>query len=297
MTKLRDKNLVNLLRKKYSIGWTHAHVQQFLRTDWNITVSKRTLKRWKKQLCNPNWYGPAIPCVSAARRLTSEMSKEICSLRLQTGWGSFALKECLRIDLSESTYKRIIKTCGLSRGSPIEDKRIHWVKWQRLHADSLWQIDSFQLSDGSWITCVIDDCSRYCLGMHHNTRLSTKAVIQLLESIMERYGCPREILTDNGAEHGLTSKLSKFDKWCQSKGIKHIRSRVHKPTTTGKVERFQQTVRREMPFCNHDLELFRYRYNCIRPHMSLHGQVPADVYFSIEQRLKESESKPQTWWE
>ena len=294
---MRSKLLVEALRRKYARGWTHADVQQFLATDYDLVVSRRTVIRWKHCLALSSWQGPRVPCPPSVRKVTAAMSKHICSFRLLTGWGSYALKVLLPHSISESTYKRVIRTAGLSRGSPIENRRIHWVKWQREHPDSLWQIDSFQLPDGSWMTCVIDDCSRYCLGIRHHVTLSTAAVTGLLDDIITRCGAPREILSDNGAEHGNTSKFSQFDQWCATHGIHHIRSRVHKPTTAGKVERFQQTVRHEMPYCNNDPDLFRYRYNHIRPHMSLQGKRPADVYFDLQQRLKTSESKPQTWWE
>jgi len=297
MTKLRDKNLADNLRKKYTLGWSHSDVQFFLKNDYNIEVTKRTIKRWKKNLKNDSWQGPKIPCPPIIRKVNSEMSKRICTLRLKTGWGSYPLKILFPYDISESTYKRLIKTAGLSRGSKIENKRIHWVKWQRNHPDSLWQIDSFQLEDGSWMTCVIDDCSRYCMGIRKHEHLTIAAVTSLLEDIILRHGKPREILTDNGKEHGLTSKSSQFDEWCNKQGITHIRSRIHKPTTAGKVERFQQTVQKELPFCKEDIEMFRYRYNHIRPHMSLHGKRPSEIYFDISQRLKETITKPQTWWE
>ncbi|MCX6748034.1 MAG: integrase core domain-containing protein, partial [Candidatus Pacearchaeota archaeon] len=64
-------------------------------------------------------------------------------------------------------------------------------------------------------------------------------------------------------------------------GIKHIRTAIHSPTTTGKIERFFQTLERELPFCNNDLELFRMRYNHFRSHSSLHGKCPADIYFAF----------------
>lgn len=297
MTKLRRKELVGVLRRKYALGWTHADVLQFLATDLGLAVSRRTVIRWKNGLSDPAWQGPRVPCPPRTSKVTSDMSKSICTFRMLTGWGSYSLKRTFPYDLSESTYKRLIRTAALSRGSPIENIRIHWVKWQREHPDSLWQIDSFQLQDGTWMTCVIDDCSRYCLGIRHHTTLSTAAVTGLLEDIIARYGTPREILSDNGAEHGSTSKSSQFDQWCTKHKITHIRSRVHKPTTAGKIERFQQTVRREMPYCHHDLDLFRYRYNHIRPHMSLLGKRPAEVYFDLQQRLKQVQSKPQTWWE
>lgn len=58
---------------------------------------------------------------------------------------------------------------------------------------------------------------------------------------------------------------SEFDKWCKEKGIKHILSKIHKPTTAGKIERFHGTHKGEIGYCNEDYELFRYRYNHIRP--------------------------------
>ncbi len=65
-------------------------------------------------------------------------------------------------------------------------------------------------------------------------------------------------------------------------GIKHIRSRVHKPTTTGKIEGHHLTFINEIHFCGGDLEMFRYRYNHIRPHRSLFMKTPAEVYFDLQ---------------
>ncbi|HDK42650.1 MAG TPA: hypothetical protein ENG87_04670, partial [Candidatus Pacearchaeota archaeon] len=79
---------------------------------------------------------------------------------------------------------------------------------------------------------------------------------------------------------GLRSKHSKFDRGCRRRGIKHIRTAIHSPTTTGKIERFFQTLARELKFCV-DHHEFRMRYNHFRPHTSLHGKVPAEVYFSL----------------
>ena len=103
-------------------------------------------------------------------------------------------------------------------------------------------------------------------------------------------------MSDNGKEFGGTSKHSEFDNWCKKWGIKHIRSRVHKPTTAGKVERHHQTMQNELPFCNNDLELFRYRYNHIRPHQSLNMKTPAEIYFDLQVRLKESTKKKAQKW-
>lgn len=128
------------------------------------------------------------------------------------------------------------------------------------------------------------------------TTPSTGAVIVLLEGLIGTHGAPPEVLTDNGSEFGGSSRRSTFDRWCRDHRITHIRSGVHKPTTTGKVERFHQTAQAELPFRNQDYDLFRYRYNQIRPHESLHMQTPAAVYFSIQERLRTPSHERQRWW-
>ncbi|MCK5139932.1 MAG: transposase family protein, partial [Thermodesulfovibrionia bacterium] len=212
----------------------------------------------------------------------------IIEFREKTGWGAYTIKNTFKFLYSESTIRRLIKSEGLSRGSKIENKRIHWVKWQRDHPDSLWQMDGSKLSNGNWILPILDDCSRYNIGLREfNSDLTTKEVIGFLEELIIIHGKPREVLTDNGTEFGgIWKNNSEFDKWCKEKGINHIRSRIHKPTTAGKVERFHGTHKGEIGYCKGDYELFRYRYNHIRPHRSLHMKTPAEVYFSIPIRIK-----------
>jgi transposase InsO family protein len=48
----------------------------------------------------------------------------------------------------------------------------------------------------------------------------------------------------------------------------------------------QQTYFREISYCNNDLETWRYRYNCERPHESLRGLTPLMVYFQYRRHKK-----------
>lgn len=295
--KLRNVLLLAELRKFYALGWTHREVRQYLSDHFAVEISRRTLIRWKRQVQNHFWLGPRAPRPPLpVPKVTAAMRQRIVAFRRATGWGRALLKDVLPYSLSDTTYRRIIKTSGLSRGSKIEHKRIHWVKFERDHPDSLWQLDSWQLPDGSWVVDVLDDATRFCLGIRRLTRLTTEALTAYLDLLILHHGPPRELLTDNGAEHGGMSKKSIFDEWCRRHHITHIRSRPHKPTTAGKVERFHQTVQRELPYCNHDFELFRYRYNHIRPHMSLGGRRPAEKYFDVQERLKPPRDKPREYW-
>jgi len=103
-------------------------------------------------------------------------------------------------------------------------------------------------------------------------------VIKLIDDLIKIYGKPREILTDNGSAYGMKSKHSRFDVRCRRRGIKHIRGAIHSPTTQGKVERLFQTFKREFSFCDNDSELWRMRYNHFRPHTSLGGKTPDEIY-------------------
>jgi hypothetical protein len=296
--KLDNLLILKDLRKFYlEFKWSHNDVKNYLDNHYGLNISLRTLKYWKKNLSNYSWTGPKRP-VPPKRdfKATPEEVGRICRLRKKTGWGSLPLKYVFKFDLSESTYKRIIRSKGLSRGSLIENQRIHWVKWQREHPDSLWQLDAYQDDDGNWMLPVIDDCSRYCFGIRKMNGQTTAEVIEYLEQLFKIHGVPRELLSDNGVEYGGTSKNSEFDNWCKQKGIKHIRSRIHKPTTAGKIERHHQTTQKELSFCKNDLELFRYRYNHIRPHQSLNMKTPAEVYFDLQVRLKESTKKKAQKW-
>lgn len=295
--KLRNKSLIGELRKFYVNEWTNGQVRQYLSDHHDLVVSIRTLQRWKRLSSNAAWQGPQCPKPPIPpTKVTPEILSRICALREKTGWGRSILKEVFPFDLSESTYRDIIKERGLSRGSKIENKRIHWVKWQRQHPDSLWQLDATQESDGTWILHIIDDCSRFSPGIARFQTMTTDGVIAYMESLFAIHGKPRELLTDNGSEFGGTSKNSQFDDWCRRQEIIHIRSRVHKPTTCGKVERYHLTMQQEIAYCHNDLELFRYRYNHIRPHSSLGMRTPASVYFDLQQRLKTTKEQPQQKW-
>ncbi len=202
------------------------------------------------------------------------------SLRKKTGWGEDKLADIL--PLGHTSINKILNEARLCAPSSGKGKRIKYIRWQREHPNSLWQIDYTDEQDKeNYTLSIVDDCSRYSLALVTLNRVTTEVIIHVLEELIKKHGKPREILTDNESVFGLRSTHSKFDRWCRKRGIKHIRSAVHSPTTTGKVERLFKTMDAEMKFCNEDLELFRMRYNHFRPHTSLDKKTPANVYFAF----------------
>ena len=51
---------------------------------------------------------------------------------------------------------------------------------------------SDQKIEGKYCFAVIDDCSRYNLGLFALNRVSTKVIIHLLDTLFKTHGKPRE---------------------------------------------------------------------------------------------------------
>lgn len=266
-------------------GFSYARCKEMLYEEYDFKVSIITLKRWWKRFNKGNWNlrDNSTKPYTIHYKFYIEDLVEIIRIRKFYGYSAYQIKAKLEkkgISMSESSIKSIVKHVGLSRGNKMEGTRLKWIRFERDTPNSMWQIDGTKFK-GLWIIPVIDDCSRYCLSImlfKHNT---TQNMIKILEYCIEMHGKPREILTDNGAEF-----RKDFDKWCNKQGIKHIRSGVHKPTTIGKISRLQYTIVSELPYCFNDLEYFRWRYNCDRPHRSLNGLTPNQVYFGFNRHKK-----------
>ena len=205
------------------------------------------------------------------------MEEKVIRIRNKTGWGDKKIENF--VELSHTTINKILRKHKLTSPSKRKKKRIKYIRWQRKHPNSLWQIDhSDQKIEGKWVVSVIDDCSRKSLAFIPVNRVTTEVVIKIIDNLIEIYGKPKQILSDNGSAYGLKSKHSKFDRKLRKRRIEHIRSAVHSPTTCGKVERLFQTFKQEFRFCNNDPELWRMRYNHFRPHTSLKGRTPDEIY-------------------
>ena len=263
-------------------GHTNNQCRKIILAQFGYDVTVRTLQRWKKKLNQSEWdlrdesRKPKI----IHRKITSEIETEVIKLRRETGWGENKISDF--IDISHWSVNRILNQHNLTKPNENRRKRIKYIRWQRKHPNSLWQMDvSDQKIKDKYCLGIIDDCSRYCLGVPDLNIVTTKIITRILDDLIKVHGKPREILTDNGSVFGLRSKHSQFDRWCNRNGIKHIRTAIHSPTTSGKIERFFQTLDNELKFCK-NAEHFRMRYNHIRPHTSLQGKAPADIYFAFD---------------
>jgi transposase InsO family protein len=198
---------------------------------------------------------------------------------------------------SRATINRILVRQGLVQPRPRKRPRDSYVRWQRPGPMQLWQIDivggvmlvdaaSGVLREAKVVTGV-DDHSRFCVIASVVERATGRAVCLALAAALVRFGVPEEILTDNGKQ--FTDRFGKggevlFDKICRRNAITHRLTQPASPTTTGKIERFHLTLRRELlddhdPFTSIEdaqaaVDRFVEHYNADRPHQALDEAAP-----------------------
>ena len=225
---------------------------------YSYKTTLRTLYRWNKRLNENNW----DLCDKSKRpkiiyyKITPEIENKVLKIRNKTGWGQERIAE--DVEVSHWSVNKILNKHKLTSPRERKKKRNKYVRFQREHPNTMWQIDhSDQKIKDKWLISVIDDCTRYSVGLFAVNRVTTSVVTQILDEIIKVHGKPMQILSDNGSAYGSKSKHSKFDRWCNRRKIRHIRSSVHSPTTCGKIERLFQTIKRELKFCGGDIQLFR----------------------------------------
>ncbi len=266
-------------------GHSYSQCKKILLAQFGYDVTTRTLQRWDYRSRTTFWDLNDISTRPKilSHKISKELEERIISIRKQTGFGEKKIANY--VEVGHTSIYKVLNRNGLIKSNQNKPKRIKYIRWQRKHPNSLWQMDiSDQKVDDKYCFAVIDDCSRYCIGLIELNQVTTPVVTQILDELGRVHGYPREILTDNGNVFGLRSKHSKFDRWCRKRGIKHIRTAIHSPTTTGKIERFFQTLGNEVKFCR-NLQDFRMRYNHFRPHTSINNKNPSDIYFPIHMLL------------
>ncbi|MGR6918783.1 IS481 family transposase [[Actinomadura] parvosata] len=236
-------------------------------------------------------------------RLASEVEALICQMRRQhPRWGARRISFELRqqgLDQvpSKATVHRVLDRNGLTRRQEQTHRRVY-RRWQREAPMHLWQMDlvgGVPLADGRECKVVtgIDDHSRFVVIAQVVAVPSGRAVCQAFTAAMRRYGVPFEVLTDNGKQ--FTGRHTRpqpvevlFERVCRENGVTQRLTKPRSPTTTGKIERFHGTLRRELldhvaPFesmaaAQEAIDAWVHAYNHARPHQALNMQVPASMF-------------------
>jgi transposase InsO family protein len=171
--------------------------------------------------------------------------------------------------------------------------RHRWQRFEHPHPNDLWQMDfkgHFATGCGRCHPLtVLDDHSRYCLGLQACDNERGITVQTRLTSIFRRYGLPRRMLMDNGSPWAgdETRPWAPLTVWMLRLGIGVSHGRPYHPQTQGKDERFHRTLQAELLNSNHfddlahcqrSFDRWRPTYNQRRPHEALDLDTPASRY-------------------
>jgi transposase InsO family protein len=239
---------------------------------------------------------------SCPHQTSAEIEAEICELRrLHPGWGPRRIEHQLeRLGIepvpSRSAIYRCLRRHGLVELRRRRKRRDEFRRWQRDRPMQLWQMDvmgGVVLDDDTELKVVtgVDDHSRFCVAAGLVTRATSKAVCAVFAEALRRHGIPDEVLTDNGkvftGRFGPQPVEVLFDRMCRENGISHRHTAPRSPTTTGKIERFHQSLRREflaersfpsLRAAQEALDAWVTDYNTLRPHQALEMATPADRF-------------------
>ena len=165
------------------------------------------------------------------------------------------------------------------------------TKTNRPH--QMWATDASYFRVVGWgyyyLVTVMDDYSRFILSWKLQKDMSANSLIDVPVDDRTR------LLSDNGA--GYVSRA--FRDYLHLVGIGHILAAPYHPQTNGKVERYQQSLKREVNQLPYELPSqleqaiadFVDYYNYRRYHKALGNVAPADVLYGrrdeILQRRKE----------
>ena len=141
-----------------------------------------------------------------------------------------------------------------------------------------------------WVHSLVDDHSRYAYSeLHHNERATTvTGFVQRGLAAFATQGIEaRRLMSDNAFVYRRNSSLAEL---LAQHGIRHLLIPIRRPQVNGKVERYQQTLKREWALgqtyrsSEHRAQALshwlRY-YNERRPHSSLGGRSPINRVHNV----------------
>ena len=200
------------------------------------------------------------------------------------------------VTVSVSTIRRRLLDAGLIEPEPKKRPRTSYIRFQAELPNETWQSDftHWRLAGGvdTEILTWLDDHARYALSVTAHRHVTGPMVVATFLDAAAQHGFPASVLTDNALVYttrfaGFRGGRNHLETTLATHGIIHKHSRPNHPTTCGKVERFQQTLKRwlaaQPPAQNLAdlqalLDAFIAIYNHQRPHRSLARRTPAVVY-------------------
>ena len=160
-------------------------------------------------------------------------------------------------------------------------REIRRRKPRRVPKNLIWGLDLTYVrhaDESRPVLGLLDHGTRACLALRDLPSKSTITVLRALLDVVERFGTPKVIRTDNEAV--FTSVLFRIG--LRILGVRHQTTAPVSPWENGRIERFFSSFKERFRLrptqsmqLQTDLDFFRVWYNYARPHQSLAGLTPA----------------------
>jgi putative transposase len=210
--------------------------------------------------------------------------------------------------VSESTVYRILRREGLVKRPEVQlaaGKEYH-TKTTKPH--QMWATDASYFRVTGWgyyyLVTVMDDYSRFILAWKLQRDMAAGSLIEVVQEAVDATGMTEvpvedrtKLLSDNGS--GYVSRA--FRDYLHLVGIKHVLAAPFHPQTNGKLERYQQTIKREVNQVPYEfpsqlesaLAGFVDYYNFRRYHKALGDVTPADVLHGRREQILQARKEVQ----
>lgn len=243
---------------------------------------------------SPNATPPAtVELILALRKQLAEKGHDAGAETIQ-----WHLRHHHDLTVRRVTIHRILVRNGQVAADPSKRPKSSYLRFEAEQPNETWQSDftHYRLATGTDVEILtwLDDHSRYALHISAHTRVSGPTVLATFGETAARHGHPASVLTDNGMVYttrfaGGRGGRNHLQYALRELNIVQKNSRPNHPTTCGKVERFQQTMKKwlraqpDQPDTLKQLQAlldrFAVEYNQHRPHRSLaHRATPATIY-------------------
>ena len=277
-------------------------------------TSLRTIQRWlyqaRKGQSSVDHKGKGDPRLK--RQCPENIQTRILELKTQNPARSAPMlqqllkKENTQTLPSISTIRKLVAREGLSKRE--SSNRQGYIKFERKQPNDLWQVDlagrqTLGHMGNGYLIALLDDCSRFVVAAYYFPDEKGTNILQLLKEAFTASGRPNQILADNGAQfHALMAQVeTKYTHLLKTLGVEPIFARPHHPQTKGKLERWfgvviqmflveerikiKENPAMTMDDVNKDFAIWLHYYNYEKPHRSLHGKSPDQIYLETEPRV------------
>ncbi|MDP6274411.1 MAG: DDE-type integrase/transposase/recombinase, partial [Dehalococcoidia bacterium] len=210
--------------------------------------------------------------------------------------------------VSESTVYRILREEGLIKSAEMQLKAGKEYHRKTTGPHQMWATDASYFKVIGWgyyyMVTVMDDYSRFILAHKLQRDMTSDSFIEVVQDAVGETGMTEipvenrtRLLSDNGS--GYVSRA--FNDYLHLVGIRHILAAPYHPQTNGKLERYHQSIKRDVnqiPYdapANLDAAIadFVSYYNNRRYHKALGNVTPSDVSGGRREQILEKRKEVQ----